>query len=387
MFYRFRVYLLCTCLGVVFATHSFAEPVLRKLTLVDTGNYLLNHQSANLLLPESLTVQEMLALRDFAHDLVAKSDSDEWKQIVRTVAWVHTHVQHDSFNQTSQTSSLQILQRAGKGERFSCVEYAKVLRDLLHMQGIVARSIGLQAATIAYGTLGSSHVAVEAWSNTYNKWVLLDAQWGVYAAQNKKPLNVGELYQLRRKGRLDQVRFPLVAGQTSKEQENEYRQFLASYFGYLSFRIHSDATVLNLIYPLAGTDLPLTFQGLPKNNQLFSRNAQDIYFALNQAHAILRFRNRDKSYQQFSQIEFRDADDYLQQMAKFAPDGELEVVLDHNMPWFDHFEVRLEQADWQVLPANMLDWALQPGQNRMQIRAVNAAGIKGPVTELKLLYE
>lgn len=387
MFRRVRFRLLCFCLSALFAVSSLAEEGLRKITFIDTGNYLLTQQSALLLLPETLTEKEVLALRDYAHELVANPAKDEWSRILQTVKWVHSHIQHDSFNQTLQSSSLQILQRAEKGERFSCVEYAKVLRDILHMQGIVARSLNLQSASIAYGSLGSSHVAVEAWSNTHGKWVLLDAQWGVYAVHKKAPLNVSELYQLQRKGKFNEVKFTTADGKANQELEKAYREFVASYFGFLSFRIRSENSVLNLVHPMAGKDLPLTFQGLPKNNQLFSRNPQDVYFPLNQAHAVFRFKDRDQSYQRFAQIEIKDEADYLQQMAKFAPTGELEVLFDHNMPWFDHFEVRLEQAAWQVLPANSIDWSLQPGMNRMQVRAVNAAGIKGPVTSLQFEYD
>lgn len=387
MLHRFHGRFLSLCLCLSAALPVFADSSLRKITLLDTGNYFLNQQAANLLLPASLTDKDVLALRDHAHELMTGKTTDEWARLLRTVAWVHTHIQHDSFNQTGQTTSLQILQRAEQGERFSCVEYAKVLRDILNMQGMVARSIGLQSAAIAYGPLGSSHVAVEVWSNTHNKWVLLDAQWGVYALHKKKPLNVGELYQLLRKGKLDEVKFTAADGKAAPELDREYRQFVANYFGYMSFRIRSDNTVLNLVFPLAGRELPLTFQGLPKNNHIFSRNPADVYFPVNQAHAIIHFKDRDRSYQQFAQIEFKDEAEYLEKMPAFAPSGELEVFLDHNMPWFEHFEARLEQGAWQTLPANSIAWSLQPGQNRMQLRAVNAAGIKGPITDLQLVYE
>jgi Transglutaminase-like superfamily len=383
----FRLFVLGACLCLSIGQNVRAEQALRKIIFDDTGNYLLSQQYAYLLLPESLSAAEPTALRNYTHDLVASAPADEWQRVLRSVAWVHHHIQHDSFNQTLQTSSLQILQRAQQGERFSCVEYAKVLRDSLNMQGIVARSIGLQSTKIAYGSLGSSHVAVEAWSNSYSKWVLLDAQFGVYPFFDHKPLNARELYQLQRQGKLKHVVFKPVEGIFDQELNQEYHQFIGHYLGYMSFRIRSDAGILNLVMPLAGKTLPLTFQGLPKSSQLFTRNTQDVYFSLNQTHAILHFADHQRAYEQFSRIEIKDDADYVKQMSEFAPAGQLIVELDHNMPWFDHFEVRVEKSPWRSLEANRIDWDLQPGKNRMQVRAVNSAGIKGPLTNLQLLYE
>ena len=63
------------------------------------------------------------------------------------------------------------------------------------------------------------------------------------------------------------------------------------------------------------------------------------------------------------------------------------MELDQNMPWFDHFEIRRENANWQKLAANRVDWSLHLGTNRLQIRAVNSSGIKGPISLLELLYQ
>ena len=387
MFHRLRLFAFSLCLSLVMSLPAWAGETLRKISFIDTGNYLLSQQYAYLLLPQSLRGQDVLALRDYAHKLLADASADEWSRILRTANWVHQHIQHDSFNQTIGASSLQILQRAQQGERFSCVEYAKVLRDSLTMQGIVARSIGLQSTSIAYGTLGSSHVADEVWSDTYAKWVLLDAQFGVYPSRHKQPLNLHELYQLQRQGKINEVRFVGFDGRADKKRDSEYRRFIRNYLGFMSFRISSDKGTLNLVYPLAGKNLPLTFQGLPKNQQLFTRNPQDVYFPLNQAHAVFHFAHYEQSYQQFAQAEFKDESEYLKQMAKFAPGGQVVVELDQNMPWFDHFEIRRENANWQKLAANRVDWSLHLGTNRLQIRAVNSSGIKGPISLLELLYQ
>lgn len=302
----------------------------------------------------------------------------------QSVVWVHQQWQHDSQGTDPGANSLQILQRAKQGERFSCTEYGKVLRDVLISQGIVARTIGIQTPTIAYGPPGSAHVAVEAWSNNYQKWVLLDAQWGIIPMQQGRPINALEFYQLQQQNKLKQIAL-IGPGQ---ELIQDYLDFMRAFNGYLSTSLRDRTIAANLIVPITGKELPLTFQGLPKNKRLFSRKPDDIYFSLNRVTAYLSFTHSRENQQAFAQMHYQSDGEYLQQMPGFAPEADFNIELSHNMPWFDHFEINTGSKDsWTAIKGSLFNWAAKSAAASLQVRAVNAAGIVGPATYFKLRIE
>jgi len=57
-------------------------------------------------------------------------------------------------------------------------------------------------------------------------------------------------------------------------------------------------------------------------------------------------------------------------LARGESDGGLEVVLEHDMPNFERFEIRTEEEAWTPTKA-AFTWHLKPGRNRLQVRALN----------------
>jgi hypothetical protein len=67
--------------------------------------------------------------------------------------------------------------------------------------------------------------------------------------------------------------------------------------------------------------------------------------------------------------------------------GELRVQLTHNMPSFQQYLVRLDDGPETPFAKAEITWKLQPGPNRLQIRAENVLGLCGPASSLKLDYQ
>ncbi|WP_142127211.1 hypothetical protein [Bacillus sp. SLBN-3] len=77
---------------------------------------------------------------------------------------------HHGINQAHcGSSSLDILKRAASGERFRCVEYASVTRDVLIAFGHPARSVNILSADADYGGVGKGHMGTEVWSDDLDK--------------------------------------------------------------------------------------------------------------------------------------------------------------------------------------------------------------------------
>ncbi len=367
--------------------------VLKTIELLETRNAPLDLRAGLLVVPDTIADERHSRLRTYARDSVAETSGDEFNHVRRIAAWVHARIQHDPFNAApAQSSAQEILSRAEKGERFSCVEYSRVLKETLAAFGYVARTLSLHSATAAYGALGSGHVANEVWSNQLDQWFFVDAQWGLYAQLAGRPLSFYELYLLKREGRFAEVRFvPLdetdpLSGAMQRDREAEYRQFITGYFGYLSVRYLQAEHVANLVLPLAGTTLPLTFQGLGRSGQLFTAEARDHYFSLNHSNILLYYQQQASAQRLQGQVDIPTAEEYVAQMAEFAATPDFLVVLHHNMPWFDHFEVALDDAPWQRVDDNQFSWSAREGVQTLKARAVNEAGVAGPVASLTLRY-
>lgn len=62
----------------------------------------------------------------------------------------------------------------------------------------------------------------------------------------------------------------------------------------------------------------------------------------------------------------------------------MELQLSTWTPEFSHFEVCIDGVHWQRQSGSRVHWSLQPGENHMQARAVNTAGLPGKPVDLRL---
>ena len=65
--------------------------------------------------------------------------------------------------------------------------------------------------------------------------------------------------------------------------------------------------------------------------------------------------------------------------------GVLEVDVETATPNFSHFEIRIDQGEWQKSAAP-LSWALREGDNKLEVRGVNLFGRAGRVARMRVAY-
>ncbi len=375
------------------STATNAAATIKRVQVTATNNYRLDKRYLSLQLPANAQDAQLHLLHDYVlqHD-GAKTSASEFKEMLQITHWVHQRWQHDALGAAAATTSaMEILQLAEQGERFSCTEYSKVLRDVLHSYGIPARIVSLQSVDVAYGGLGSAHALVEAWSNTYNKWILLDAQWAVYAETDTIPQSIADIARRAKAQRFDTVIFKSVerhskAGAAVATLNQDYREFIAAYFGYMSTNYTDNGQPINVVLPLDGQGYPLTLQALPRNVRVFAREPRDVYIDVNHVMLLLRFRPQAQGGGANS-LDINTAQDYLDKMAMFAAVPDFDVGLQHNMPWFDHYDVAIDKQAWQKSGDGVLHWSLHKGTNRLAVRAVNAFGKIGPETFYTIDYQ
>jgi hypothetical protein len=66
-----------------------------------------------------------------------------------------------------------------------------------------------------------------------------------------------------------------------------------------------------------------------------------------------------------------------------SPSDTLNVSLNHSMPWFDKFMVRINGGEWKTSKDNF-HWVLAKGDNVIEAKAINEAGIEGKTSLIRL---
>lgn len=381
----------------------YSSDKVKKIEIVDTNNFSidLGHGYQQVEEKEEARREELKALKSYVQNKMKGTSLDaiDDPQIIwTTLDWVSSQWKHDGMNEAPKNASaLSLLKNVHeKNERYRCVEYGFVQAELLQALGYQSRSINLRHKDVAYGGFGMGHVASEVWSNTLNKWIFVDPQFSVYASHGKTFLSFVEIYDLKRQGKFDEIRFHVSpkflknSRRTEKDLIDEYRSFIAQYFGYISVAWHKNKKKYLMTLVLEGKDPHLTFQGMGADNYIFTQRREDIYFNMNRTLVTFSFKEngRDKFLEVLSKLKIQSNTDYLKNMHLFAAKPELSAELHHNMPHFDHFEVKIgAQGAWKKADGDSFTLALNPGQNQVFARAVNSSGLAGPTTYTTFRYQ
>ncbi len=293
----------------------------------------------------------------------------------RALAWVGTRWIHHSDNTVAPTvSTLELLERAQNGERFTCVEYARLLVEVLTAYGFPARMVGLSTQRIEVQPRGARHVAVEVWSLTYHKWIFLDPQWGIYPCLDGQWLSAYELVNAIESGKLLAIEFipsPEVCAYnrtTADEHVEQYRDFIATYTGYLDFPYVFEGKITLLMYICNDSlPLPLAFQGMPISGLFYTRSWKKAYGALDQVH-----------------LTFTYTGQYQPQQGFIAPEYTLELAT--TMPWITGYQVRLDGERWESVSATPFRWRLHRGINQIEVRAIGWNGLPSRTTSVRVFW-
>lgn len=359
---------------------------LKRIEVVDSNNYRLDRSYQRMVLPDSIEKPVYQKLRAYHQFKLKSGKTNDFANILTITAWVSQRWQHDPYGIAPENAGgMDILQAAEAGERFSCLEYSKVLRDMLHAHGYVARTVNLQSSDIAYGGLGTAHVAVEVYVPHLNKWVFLDPQWGKYLVVEQNPLSVYEYQELIATNNVQKIRSSSVID-SKTDNDSKYEMFLRQYLGYYSVDQMTDEERVHVLLAMQGKQWPITFQGLPRNAQIFSHNPDDVYFDLNRTSLVMRYRTEVQPLHS-NKIEIDSEDDYMKKMQQFAAVPEFDITVHNNMPWFKYYEYRIDKKKWHRLNAgDKLSWRVHTGINYLEARSVNTQGRHGETTFLQINY-
>lgn len=376
-------------------THSQTSPSYKKIQIVTSNNKQINDHFYYLPLPTSLNKPEFQNLKHFVLTEYGENALTEPLNFLHIMDWVSSRWVHDGSISSSTMNSLEILKAAKSGRNFSCIEYAKVMADILTALGYISRVVGITTSNIAYGSIGEGHAVSEVWSNTLKKWIFIDPQFSIHAKYKGQFLNFYEMYELKKKGKYQDIEFEVsesycrVNRRDRKDIIKEYKEFLSQYFSYMMIDILKDGESILLIYGLDGKDQFLTSQGGNGKKSIFTDNIHDMYFDLNQTTILFDFNILTLDCSTIVQkYDIKNRQDYLSKMSEFASVPDFTLSFATNTPWFSHYEIKHdEKSDWKTIQSsNNYQWKLHDGMNEIYVRSVNQSGIFGVITKMQIQY-
>ncbi|MCK4826698.1 hypothetical protein KA005_63765 [bacterium] len=282
---------------------------------------------------------------------VVENEITEFEKMKRLLNWVATRWQHDGSKMAPKRTALAILSEVEQGKRFCCANYADVLKGCMRSLGYPTRFVGLRTEDAAYN-MGGGHGCIEVWSNQYQKWILLDAQNNAWWDHNDIPLNAYECHQLFVNGKEDELIF------VGQHEHFDYSQIKTSWCIY--FHSVTNYWLGEALELVSGEVIPeLLYQNNPQNNVITSQYDR-VYPQMNRTTITLRHNSKGSL-------------------------DSLTVILNHTMPHFDRYLVRIDERDWQEVE-DTLRWVLNQGVNTIEAVAVNVADIEGRPSRIAVRY-
>lgn len=293
-------------------------------------------------------------------DQIASGHASEYAAMLALATWVSKQFDHGDDRLPSDSrvcDPVSVIEAGRSGRKFWC-EIAS--RTLAH----AAAAVGWPARVITGSTDGYTweHAVTELWSNQFNKWIVIDADFNVVFEVDGTPLSAYELMRdgprLSREGRLRQRLFtpskpslPLVD--------------LLPLFSYVHVDMRTDwcSRRLRRGSP-AGGDLSTLWDTRPSMPPLLSPsprapNQAAFDWPLNQAVAT------------FSEGPATDASERAVRMS-----------LSTYSPVFKAFEYRLDSGEWASLSDGAVYVDIPPETKSVFVRVVTRRGDRGPETRV-----
>ena len=360
---------------------------LKKITILETNNPVLNFNYKYLGLPDSINAYEYAGLKKYVLSKTTIKSKNEPEIYFELMRWVNNQWKHNGWHAAPDSlNSLGILKSAiEEGQEYRCVEYGIVLNDILNSFGYPARTVGLKHIDVDYGGAGMGHVATEVWSNNLHKWIFLDPQFGIYAKRDSTILNIYDIYKLKSENKFNEIEFIDV---NKNKPDKKYGDFITNYLGYMDIRQKRNNLSYSIVLKMEGTRDFLTFQSFPLGKMIFTKNVNDVYYNLNQTMIIMDYTQEEieRSKRAFAKLNIKSMEDFNKNMPLFSARPEFILTFDNNMPWFDHYIVKLN--DTVIKPRNgKYRINLKNGINTIKVVAVNQSDIKGIPSEIIIKYE
>lgn len=308
-------------------------------------------------------------------DAVIAGAASEFDAILKLRDWVAAQFPHTEPNPYPAWDAMIVLDeiRAGRTGGF-CAQFSQVLLQSLAAVGVPARYIEIGTETNPI-----NHFPIEVWSNDFDKWVVLDADFILHYERNGVPLSAAEVhdaYVSGQTGTITVVEGPRAPGHPSADDLPQ-RTFELYY--YVRYALKADH--VSAPFEAAFDRLNDSIEFLDARTVPWEQSPYTSPYVANEPLAL----------QSTSSQAMVDAPiNQLWMMPRVSDAGDVSVDLATNMPNVAYAEARVIDAQgvagpWQRHVSPTFVWHVRAGDRVLEMRAVNDRDVAGPISAVSLV--
>jgi hypothetical protein len=322
---------------------------------------------------ENFDAPELEILREREHlDEVVAGAATPFEVALRLKDWTAAQFPHDFPNPYPPWNALVVLDwiRSGKTGGF-CGQYSQVLLQALAAMGLTARYVEVGGTWHP-----AAHFVVEVWSNQYNKWVVLDADYNIHFERNGIPLSALQVHDALVGGLLDDVQ--VIKGTNLEGHYDAYEWPLKTAEVYYYLRVHLKAN------HLSAPDEPPFDRYNDMVEFLDDRTTPWEDTADGYTYPTYRLTNLQTGDRQ--KLRGRLNQTFIE-ISSMEP-ASVTLKLDNSLLAFKHYQWRTFNdlgvpSEWTESDSPFVDWQPNPRQVLVQIRGVNTRGVAGPSSAIR----
>ena len=314
--------------------------------------------------------------KQYALDDVVKDCTTDLQRMERLAVWTSQQWTKGHLSKIyPKWDALDILKEHDDGTPVGgfCQQYSIVFLQACESFGMPGRCVSIGAGD--HGVkIRSGHEVIEIWSNELNKWVYVDGQaaWYFVDKETRTPLNLLELRERQLAVLLDKASSPAAKRPVDvvvlAKSPHEWKG-LQDWPAFAELRMIPHTKFLDGELPLPlnqgmrgwfWTGHRVWTDDLYPGSVLYSdfvANPHAWNWPINQTHLELQ---------------------------QTSTPGALTARCTHNMPGFANYVVQIDDEKERTIDRNDFAWPLHAGENRLQVRAVNVHGLRGPASWVKV---
>jgi len=313
-------------------------------------------------------------------------EGDDFRRARRLMNWVRGLWNHgyDHAAVEDGSDALQLIPAGRRGCRFSCGNYAQTFVQCCLAIGIPARRLGIRRreTDFPHGYLGNhGHVVAEAYCRELGKWVLFDADLnGFYTIEGKAAgaVDLHESWHEHRGRNAEQILDEPFFVPIYEHREISREQMRKN---WRDFNRHRTIDYYYYVYTWLN-------QGFAKTDRIGIGNETIFYSAITPPPLALNFREgRIATVCAEREEQFNwptDRTYVLARMLGKRPSRRVELLMEHTMPFFSHFELSVGREAWRRARGGIKVINLPMGRRTVRVRCVDAFGRPGHEARLQI---
>lgn len=328
---------------------------------------------------EDITLPRFDSLKNkFQLDTIFKGETDEFKRILLIRNWIRRHISINDFGDPypGNDHPAGIIDAARQGQGFHCGHYMVVQNALMNAYGYVTRCLGSGPGlkTVADGHHGMN----EIWVNKLGKWVLSDAKFDHHFEKEGIPLSALEVRQEYLKNKaadIDLVKGPnrssikedSLADRSGKFLKRD-KEWFARWYTWIEWdRRNSRFSE----WPEFHSALNVYSDDFAKSNTWIWDGKPHWAYGTDQMNLV-----EDRKHIEWTPNTTNAKVSLVNNTA--------EIQLHSTTPNFEEYQVRLaSEGKWQECDS-IFRLELSEQQYELSFRAVNKAGVSGPITIVRI---